>query len=71
MCVNYFASVLLGLVPEAASNFFRQNCFNNPDCEASMKAMGKLLYKINKDWVVQGLYFNAMSLDFQNLAINQ
>ncbi len=43
MCVNYFASVLLGLVPDGANDFYKQNRFNDPDCEASTKAMGMLL----------------------------
>jgi hypothetical protein len=42
-CVNYFASVLLGKVPEAANDFFKQNRFNDPDCDPSTKAMGMLL----------------------------
>jgi len=40
--VNYFASVLLGKVPEAANDFFKQNRFNDPDRDPSAKAMGML-----------------------------
>ena len=42
MCVNYFASVLLGEVPEVANDFFKQNRFNDPDRNPSTKAMEML-----------------------------
>ena len=70
MCVNYFASVLLGLVPEAANDFFKQNRANDPYCDALNIAM-EMLSEWDKDWVVQSLYFNAVSLDFWNSAITQ
>ncbi len=41
-CVNYFASVLLGEVRKVANDFFKQNRFNDSDCDASTKAMGML-----------------------------
>ncbi len=42
MCVNYFASVLLGEVPEVAHAFFKQIRFDDLDCDTSTKAMGML-----------------------------
>jgi hypothetical protein len=43
---------------------------NDPDCDALTKAKERLLDKINKAWVAQSLFFDALSLDFKNLAIN-
>jgi hypothetical protein len=38
---------MLGEVPEAGNDIFKQNRFNDPDCNASKKAMG-MLPKSNK-----------------------
>jgi hypothetical protein len=48
MCVNYFASVLLGEVPETGNNFFLQTRSNDPDCDVSTKAMGMLSEQIKQ-----------------------
>ena len=40
--VHFVTSVLVGLVPEKANNFFKHNHFNDPDFKASTKAMEML-----------------------------
>jgi hypothetical protein len=42
MRVNYFASVLLGKVQKRRTIFFKENRFNDPDCDPSKRAMGML-----------------------------
>jgi hypothetical protein len=42
MHVNYFASVLLGKVQKRRTIFFKENRFNDPDCDPSKRAMGML-----------------------------
>jgi hypothetical protein len=58
----------LGEVQKVAHAFFKQNCFNDPDSEALLWECS--WNKINEDKVVRSLYFNTVSLVFQNLAIN-
>ena len=71
ICVNYFASILLGSVPEAANNFLCIIVSMTLIATHWIRLWKYSWNKINKDWVVQSLYFNAMSLDFWDLAINQ
>ena len=69
-CVNYFASVLLGLVSEAASDFLKQ-IFSMTLIVTPQQRLHECSWnKINKATVVQSLYFKAVSLVFQNLTIN-
>ena len=42
MCVNYVTSILSGKVREVVTEFFKQNRFNDPDCDPSKRAMGML-----------------------------
>jgi hypothetical protein len=42
MCVKKIVSILLGLVPEVATAFFKEIHFNDSDCNALIRAKGML-----------------------------
>ncbi len=71
MCVNYFASILLGEVPKVPDNFFKQNVSMTLIPRLQWKLWECSRIKINKAKVVRSLYFKVVSLVFWNLAINK
>ncbi len=70
ICVNYFASVLLGKVAEVANNFFNKIVSMTLIVTLERRLWECSWNKINKATVVRILYFKAVSLVFRNSAIN-
>ena len=69
MCVNYFASVLLGKVRKVADNFFDKIFSMTLIARLQQRLWECSQNKINKAKVVQSLYFKLVSLVLLHLAI--
>ncbi len=64
ICVNYFASVLLGKVPEAANDFFNKIISMTLIVTLQQRLWECSWNELNGPKVVRSLYFNVVSLDF-------